>query len=177
MKTEYEIRVLEINEKEMRDKLEKLGAIKKGEFKQKRYVYDLVPKQEGKWIRLRTNGKITTLTYKNIISNTIDGTKEIELEVEDFDKANEFLEKIGFKNRSYQENRRIQYILDNVEIDIDSWPMIPTYMEIEGKSEEEILKVKKKLNIDEKKITMLNCIDIYKQIYKIDISKIKELKF
>lgn len=177
MKTEYEIRVLEINEKEMRDKLEKLGAIKKGEFKQKRYVYDLVPKQEGKWIRLRTNGEITTLTYKNIISNTIDGTKEIELEVEDFDKANEFLEKIGFKNRSYQENRRIQYILDNVEIDIDSWPMIPTYMEIEGKSEEEILKVKKKLNIDEKKITMLNCIDIYKQIYKIDISKIKELKF
>ena len=177
MKTEYEIRVLEINEKEMREKLEKLGAIKKGEFKQKRYVYDLVPKQEGKWIRLRTNGKITTLTYKNIISNTIDGTKEIELEVEDFDKENEFLEKIGFKNRSYQENRRIQYILDNVEIDIDSWPMIPTYMEIEGKSEEESLKVKKKLNIDEKKITMLNCIDIYKQIYKIDISKIKELKF
>lgn len=177
MKTEYEIRVLEINKEEIVNKLEKLGAIKKGEFKQKRYVYDLVPKQKGKWIRLRTNGKITTLTYKNIISNTIDGTKEIELEVEDFEKANEFLEKIGFKNRSYQENKRIQYVLDDVEIDIDSWPMIPTYLEIEGKSERDIMSIKNKLDMDENKVTTLNCNDIYKQIYKIDISKIKELKF
>lgn len=177
MKTEYEIRVLEINKKEIVNKLEKLGAIMKGNFKQKRYVYDLKPAENGKWIRLRTNGKVTTLTYKDIVSNTIDGTKEVEFEVEDFDKANEFLEKIGFINRSYQENERIQFILNNVEIDIDSWPMIPTYMEIEGKSEKEVLNMKRVLNIDESNVTTLNCDDIYRQIYKIDISKIKELKF
>lgn len=177
MKTEYEIRILEIDKEEIIKKLEKLGAIKNGEFKQKRYVYDLKPVEKGKWIRLRTNGKNTTLTYKDIVSNTIGGTKELEFEVEDFNKANEFLEKIGFKNRSYQENERIQYILRDIEIDIDSWPMIPTYMEIEGKSEDEIIKIKKILNIDETKVTTLNCDDIYKQIYKIDISKIKELKF
>ena len=158
-------------------KLEKLGATKKGKFEQKRYDYDLRPVEKGKWIRLRTNGKVVTLTYKDIVSNTIDGTKEVEFEVEDFNKANEFLEKIGFKNRSYQENERIQYVLNNVEIDIDSWPMIPTYMEIEGKSEEEIINMKKILDIDETKVTTLNCDDIYNQIYKIDISKIKELKF
>ena len=177
MKTEYEIRVLEINKEEIVNKLKKLGAIMKGNFKQKRYVYDLKPAENGKWIRLRTNGKVTTLTYKDIVSNTLDGTKEVEFEVEDFDKANEFLEKIGFINRSYQENERIQFILNNVEIDIDSWPMIPTYMEIEGKSEEEVLNMKKVLNIDESNVTTLNCDDIYRQIYKIDISKIKELKF
>ena len=88
-------------------------------------------------------------------------------EVEDFYKANEFLKKIGFENRSYQENERIQYILNDVEIDIDSWPMIPAYMEIEGKSEEAVLNMKKILNIDESKVTTLNCDDIYKQIYKI----------
>ena len=177
MKTEYEIRILDVNKEEMIKKLEKLGATLKGEFEQKRYVYDLKPVEKDKWIRLRTNGNVTTLTYKNIVSNTIDGTKEVEFEVEDFNKANEFLERIGFKNRSYQENERIQYILSNVEIDIDSWPMIPTYMEIEGKSEEEIINRKKVLDIDEIKVTTLNCDDIYKQIYKIDISKIKELKF
>ncbi len=177
MKTEYEIRILDVNKEEMIKKLEKLGATLKGEFEQKRYVYDLKPVEKDKWIRLRTNGNVTTLTYKNIVSNTIDGTKEVEFEVEDFNKANEFLERIGFKNRSYQENERIQYILSNVEIDIDSWPMIPTYMEIEGKSEEEIINMKKVLDIDEIKVTTLNCDDIYKQIYKIDISKIKELKF
>lgn len=177
MKTEYEIRILEINKEEMIKKLEELGAIKKGKFEQKRYVYDLRPVEKGKWIRLRTDGNCTTLTYKDIVSNTIDGTKEVEFEVKDFHKANEFLKKIGFENRSYQENERIQYILNDVEIDIDSWPMIPTYMEIEGKSEEEVLNMKKILNIDESKVTTLNCDDIYKQIYKIDISKIKELKF
>ena len=182
MKTEYEIRILDVNKEEMIKKLEKLGATLKGEFEQKRYVYDLKPVEKDKWIRLRTNGNVTTLTYKNIVSNTIDGTKEVEFEVEDFN--NTFRWKLGNlillkldKNRSYQENERIQYILSNVEIDIDSWPMIPTYMEIEGKSEEEIINMKKVLDIDEIKVTTLNCDDIYKQIYKIDISKIKELKF
>ena len=111
------------------------------------------------------------------MSNTISGTKEVEFEVEDFDKANEFLEKIGFENRSYQENERIQYTLNNVEIDIDSWPMIPTYMEIEGKSEEDVINMKRILEVNEIKVTTLNCDDIYKKIYGIDISNIKELKF
>ena len=177
MKTEYEIRILEIDKEEMIKKLQGLGAIRRGKFEQKRYVYDLRPVEKSKWIRLRTNGKTTTLTYKDIESNTIDGTKEVEFEVEDFNKANEFLERVGFKNRSYQENERIQYVLNNIEIDIDTWPMIPTYMEIEGISEKEVNNMKNLLNINENKVTTLNCDDIYKQIYGIDISKIKELKF
>ena len=177
MKTEYEIRILEVNKDEMMRKLEELGAEKIGEFEQKRYVYDLKPRENGKWIRLRTNGKMTTLTYKDIVSNTIDGTKELEFVVEDFNKANEFLERIGFKSRNYQENKRIQYVLNGVEIDIDSWPKIPTYMEIEGESEKQVLEMKKLLNVDENKVTTLNCDDIYRQIYKIDILEIKELKF
>lgn len=177
MKTEYEIRVLEINKEEIIKKLENLGAVKKGEFEQRRYVYDLKPIEKGKWIRLRTNGKKTTLTYKDIVSNTIDGTKELEIEVDDFDRTNEFLERIGFASRSYQENLRIQYILNGVEIDIDSWPLIPTYVEIEGSSEKEVIETQNLLNIDTTKLTTLNCDDIYRQIYGIDISKKKELKF
>lgn len=177
MKTEYEIRILEIDKKMIIKLLEGLGAIKKGEYNQKRYVYDLKPTQSGKWIRLRTNGNETTLTYKNVVDNTVDGTKELEFKVESFDIANEFLNKIGFKARSYQENKRIQYILDNVEIDIDTWPMIPTYLEIEANNEKEVYNMIKKLGLNNLKITLLNCDDIYKQIYNIDISKMKELKF
>lgn len=173
MKTEYEIRVLEINKEEIIKKLEELGAIRKGEYNQKRYVYDLRPAENGKWIRLRTNGKTTTITYKDIASNTIDGTKEVEIEVDDFDRTNEFLERIGFTNRGYQENTRIQYILNDVEIDIDSWPMIPTYMEIEGNSEKDVTEMIELLNIDKSKLTALNCDDIYKQIYGIDINSIE----
>lgn len=177
MKTEYEIRILEIDKEGIVKKLEDLGAVKRGEYAQKRYVYDLKPIQKNKWIRLRTNGIETTLTYKDIESNTIDGKKEVEFKVDSFEVANEFLNKIGFMLRSYQENKRIQFILDNVEIDIDTWPMIPTYLEIEGNSEEEVNNMVKKLDLGNLKITALNCNDIYRKIYNIDITKMKELRF
>ncbi|HOO68095.1 MAG TPA: CYTH domain-containing protein, partial [Bacilli bacterium] len=112
MDTEYEIRILEINKDEFIKKIVSLGAIHIGDFEQKRYVYDLIPEQESKWIRLRTNGKETTLTIKEIKSKTIDGTKELEIVVSDFEKTNSVLEQLGFKNKGYQENRRSEYILD-----------------------------------------------------------------
>jgi len=177
VKTEYELRVLEIEPKNIISRLEELGAYKIGDFEQKRYVYNLNPAQDGKWIRLRTNGRNTTLTYKDIVSNTIDGTKEIEVEVSDFEATNELLEKMGYFNKGYQENKRIQYELNNVEIDIDSWPLIPSYLEIEGQSEKEVTDMLKLLNFRGEKVTALNCSDIYKKIYGIDIDKIKILKF
>lgn len=36
-KTEYEVRVLEIDQEKLKEKLEKLGAIKQGDYNQKRY--------------------------------------------------------------------------------------------------------------------------------------------
>lgn len=177
MNTEYEIRVLDVEEDQMIDKLKKVGAKYVGSFNQKRYVYDMKPKKESQWLRLRTDGNITTLTYKNIVKDTIDGTKELEIEVSDFEKTNELLEIMGYVSKGYQENKRIKFELNNVEIDIDTWPMIPTYMELEGKNEEDILDVIKLLNLDKEKITALNCEDIYKKIYKINIDNIKELKF
>lgn len=177
MKTEYEIRVLEVDAEDMIKRIEKLGGKKVGEFNQRRYVYDLKPVQENKWIRLRTNETETTLTFKNIESNTMDGTKELEIKVDDFEKANEFLNILGYNARNYQENKRIRYILDGIEIDFDSWPMIPTYMEIEGPDEDSINKMINKLNISKDKITALNCNDIYKTIYNIDTATIKNLTF
>ena len=177
MKTEYELRVLEIDVDSIIKTLESLGATKVGEFFQKRYVYDLNPVQNGKWIRLRTNGIKTTLAYKDVVSNTIDGTKEVEIEVDNIENTNELLNRLGYNPRSYQENKRIQYILDDVEIDLDSWPMIPTYMEIEGKSKDAVNRMLEKLKIDKNKITALNCDDIYRDLYNIDISTIKNLKF
>ena len=177
MHTEYEVRVLEVNKEEIIKKLELLNAKKVGDWNQKRYVYDLKPKKEGEWIRLRTNGEIATLTYKNVYSNTIDGTKETEIIVSDFENTNQLLNNIGFIPRSYQENKRIQYILDDVEIDIDTWPMIPDYLEIEGNSVEKVEKMLKKLELDKCQITTLSPQDVYIETYGIDINNIKELKF
>lgn len=177
MSIEYEVRVLEIDDKLLIKKLENLGAKYVGTFDQKRYVFDTIPTQESKWIRLRTNGKNTTLTYKSVEKATIDGTQEIEVEVSDFEKTKELLAACGIKHRGYQENRRVQYILDDVEIDIDSWPMIPTYVEIEGKDENSVKEMLKKLDLEDGKVTALDVMSVYDQIYHIDMNKIKDLRF
>ena len=48
MKTEYEIRILEIDKEKIIEQLEKLGAVKKAEYSQGKYVYDLKPIQKEK---------------------------------------------------------------------------------------------------------------------------------
>ena len=161
MHTEYEVRILEIDHDEMVKKLEGLKALKKFSALQRRYVYDFIPVKESSWIRLRSNGKETTLTIKDIEAKTVDGTKELEIVVDDFDKTNLILEKLGYKNRGYQENKRTQYILDGVEIDLDKWPLIPEYMEIEGKDEESVYKTLEKLGIEKDKIVTLDVSSIY----------------
>lgn len=174
MKTEYEVRVLEINRDKMIETLESLGAQKIGDWRQKRYVYDIIPKDDNSWIRLRTNGIKTTLTFKTVKEKTIDGTKEAEVEVSDFEETNLILEQMGHHNRGFQENKRIQYILDDVEIDIDTWPNIPTYLEIEGKDKESVNKIIEKLEIDKNKISTLDVQSLY-EYYGYD--GIHDLKF
>jgi len=171
MNTEYEVRILEIDKNDFIKRLEQLGAKKEEDFFQRRYVYDFNPAIKGKWIRLRTNGRESTLTIKNIISSLIDGTKEIEIVVSDFDKCKYILNELG-----YQENKRTRYYLDGVEIDIDTWPKIPTYVEIEGNSEEEVMTLIRKLGYNEDEITTLDVDSIYKK-YGYSLDEIKELKF
>ena len=63
-----------------------------------------------------------------------------------------------------------------MEIDIDTWPMLPTYVEIEGKSEEEVMTVVKKMGYNENEVTTLDVESIYKK-YGYDVKKIDILKF
>ena len=175
MNTEYEVRILNINKEEVIKKLENLNASFEWDALQKRYVYDFNPKLNGKWIRLRTNGKKNTLTIKNLISSKIDGTKELEVEVDSFEKTNLILKELGYEPKGYQENRRIQYLLDGVEIDIDSWPLIPTYLEIEGSSEEEVYNTVKKLDFNLDDITTRDVEGIYID-YGYNLNEIYDLK-
>lgn len=177
MKTEYEVRMLNIDVKEMLKKAKEKGAIKIGQFHQKRYVYDFTPTQKGSWIRLRSNGKKTTLAIKEIKSLKIDGTKEIEIEVSDFEATNSILKKLGYNYRTYQENYRIELKIDDVILDFDKWPLIPPYLEIEGKRESDIKTVMEKLGINAKQITTLDVNSIYKEQYNINLDEIKSLCF
>ena len=174
MRTEIEARLLECDTEKILEKLKQNNATFVGDWLQLRYCYDFNPVKKNSWIRLRTNGIETTLTIKEIQSNKIDGTKESEIAVSDFFMTDEILNKLGYKARSKQENRRIRFVLDNVEIDIDFWPMIPAYVEFEANSENEIKAVCQKLDIDFESLTTLDVQSIYAN-YGLNINSLPEI--
>ena len=170
---EYEVRVLEINHEEMVKKLESMGAIKVKEGMQRRYVYDFNPIQKHKYVRVRTDGNKTTLSIKKVEKDTIDGTKELEIEVSDFEKTNEILKQLGYNPKGYQENKRTEYVLDDVYFDLDRWPLIPEFMEIEGKNSDEVLKMVDRLNISKYKVIESGAYEYY----GIDSTELENLSF
>lgn len=177
MKTEFEVRKLDISFDNAIKKLENIGAKQVGIFHQKRYVYDFNPAQKGRWIRLRSNGMVSTLTIKEIQTLKIDGTKELEIVVSDFNDTNEILRKLGYNPRTFQENFRIEYTLNGVNFDLDKWPMIPPYLEIEGPSENDVLKMVNTLGFDINDITTIDVDTLYNSKYDIQLDLIKNLHF
>lgn len=107
----------------------------------------------------------------------MDGTKELEIEVSDFEDANEVLNKLGYVSRTYQENFRIEYRLENVNFDLDKWPMIPSYLEIEGQTEEDVREALNSLNMDESDVTTMDIDTLYNRKYGICLDEIKNLRF
>ncbi len=176
MNIEYEVKILDINVDEIREKLKEIGAEYLWEKMQKRYVYDFNPVNPNKWIRLRQKWDKVELTIKEIIDDTITWTREIETSVGDFEVANSMLEELWYKAKAYQENKRISYKLDWVEIELDFWPKIPVYMEIEWKNEKEVEKIVNKLWYKISDTTSINTTKVYEK-YWINLAKIKDLRF
>lgn len=132
-----------------------------------------------KWIRLRKTNKKTTLTVKHILADnetSIQQMLETEMVVPSIKEANEFLQALGYSYKCYQEKRRISYIFKNHEIDIDTWPGLSTYMEIEGESQGDLEEILNLLGYSMKDTVSCTVDEIYKNI-GIDILNKRELKF
>ena len=63
-----------------------------------------------------------------------------------------------------------------MEIDIDTWPLLPTYVEIEGKSVSDVLNFLNLISYDESKKTTMDVESIYRR-YGIDINNYPVLTF
>ena len=152
MNTEIEVKFLDVNHDDIRKKLESIGAVCEKPMRlMRRVTFDSAEmKARNGWIRVRDEGDKVTLTYKQTDSYNIDGTKELETTVGDFDIAVGILEQGGIAKGSFQESKRESWRLGNVQIELDEWPWLKPYIEIEAPTEAEIHETTEKLGLDMK---------------------------
>jgi adenylate cyclase class 2 len=168
MKTEYEATFLDIHREDLTKNLKGLNAnLERPEYMQRRVTLEL-PKEKqdpNTWLRVRDEGDKVTLTLKSVDGKTITGQKEILVEVNDFGDTVALLESIGCERKSYQESRRELWRLGDVEIAIDTWPFLATYVELEGPSEEAVKEAADQLGFDYSTAIFDTVNGIYKQKY------------
>lgn len=139
---EIEVRFLEIDTEALKQRLATLGAEDHGENLLDEIIfYDIEetwPKLQ-KVVRIRKTKNGSTVAFKDHSQSGVDGAKEVEFTVDSFDMAQEFLSLLGFlRLKRHQQKKRHSFTLDGVTVDIDTWPQIPTFVELEGQSEENL---------------------------------------
>ena len=167
MNNEIEATFLEIDKDEIRGKLKAIGAeCVKPEVKMRRTVFDSGPHS---FARVRDEGDKIVMTYKNFEDeDSIMGVKEVNVVVDDYDEAVRFVAGCGLEQKAIQETLREVWKLGKTEIGIDTWPWLPTFIEIEGPSEAEVWSVAEKLGFN-KEEAMFGAVDkIYNRYYGVD---------
>ncbi len=168
MKNEIEAQFLDIDKDAIRAKLKEVGAtLVKPEVLMRRVVFYT---GEHSFARVRDEGDKIVMTYKNVSDDkSILGTKEVNVVVNSFDDAILFLKGCGLKIKAHQETRREVWVLGDVEISIDTWPWIPTFIEVEGPTEESVWDTAAKLGFDKSQAKFGSVDSTYQHYYGVDM--------
>jgi adenylate cyclase class 2 len=179
MDTEFEVKYYGIDKDNLRLKLKAVGAkLVAPERKMRRVIYDEMFHKEFKcdFVRVRDEGNKITMTAKtHAKEGRIQDAKETEIIIDNYDKAIEIFAAMGYTPDRYQETLRESWILDGCHIDIDTWPGLDTYCEIEGNSEADIKKVSDKLEFDWSKHFVSDAVSIYANVYQLSIEEVLKL--
>lgn len=150
MKNEIEAKFVNIDINTIRSKLQDVGAVLVQPMRDMQRVTIDTPdlKKKDAFVRIRNEGDKTTVTYKQFNSLSLDGVKEIEIKVDDFNTTVALFKEAGLVYGSLQESRRETWKLSDVEIVIDEWPWLNPYIEIEAPSEELVISTSEKLGFN-----------------------------
>ncbi|MFE4666624.1 class IV adenylate cyclase [Streptomyces sp. NPDC056716] len=164
MKHEYEAKFLAVDAPALQAKLTALGGVQAlPRTLLTRRIFENDSLDGGAWLRLRDEGNRSTLTLKQVTdSTTIDGTKEIETEVGDLHAMADILRRVGLTEVRYQENYREEWRLGEVAFDFDTWPGLPTFLEIEGPDEASVRQAAALLDLDYAEARFGSVDEIYK---------------
>lgn len=171
-----QLEIKSFNELFKLDKIELLNKLNNKLLNDSINEYGINP---NKWVRLRKNNDNIELTVKHIYkknNDDIQKVSEVEIQVSDFEEANLLLNSLGIFKRNFQEKIRYSYKYKTACIEIDIWPMLEPYIEIECDDEDLISDIVKKLGFSNKEIVSLNTEELYKRI-GVDVLSIDTLSF
>ena len=184
METEIEVKFCDVKPESIRAKLKKLGAsLVHKEILMKRETLDFPDNRLGKiggWARVRDEGEKITLSYKQLNDRTLHGTKEVSVDVSDFASASQVLQAVGLVVKSYQETKREKWFYNDCEVTIDTWPWVPTFVEIEGPTEEKVRKSTSDIGFDWKDALHGSVETVYQQHFDVteeEVCQWPEIKF
>ncbi|OGH68922.1 MAG: hypothetical protein A3J66_02150 [Candidatus Magasanikbacteria bacterium RIFCSPHIGHO2_02_FULL_47_14] len=134
---ETELKILDINPDTFVARLEALGAKKIATRKiiDKQFdtpAGDINKKKE--LLRLRKDDEQGFLAFKTnrVKTEHIQSCDEFEVAVSDIETAEKIIIGLGFIQTRYREKIRTSYLLDDVRVEIEKYPTIPYYIELEG---------------------------------------------
>lgn len=157
MAQEIETKVLDIDPVQIKEKLLSLNA---EQIQSVRLVVDWyrpkgITEGEDPWfLRIRSyNGTKHEVTWKakSTVSGIVRKHKEINFTIDEPEKLADLFEELDLESYAHQEKDRVSFTLKDCQFDIDQYPNMPAYMEIEGPSEESVNEAIKLLGLENNK--------------------------
>ena len=144
MANEIETKVLDVDAELLLKKFTDLGTKK---ILETRLIVDWyrikgIKEGEDPWfLRIRSNSEgVHEVTWKakSDILGTARKHKEINFNIVDLEKLADLFEELGLEKYAHQEKDRKSFVFKDWQFDLDQYPKMPAYLEIEGNSEEHV---------------------------------------
>ena len=168
---EIEAKFLDINRTAIEKKLAGIGAKKLGDFLYRSIAFDFPGfplDAKAAWVRLRDEGDQVMLAYKQRLgaeshdgSTSDTGMQEIEVKVSDYEKTQLFLQSLGLIVKFAQEKKRTRWLLGDIQFDLDEWPRLAPYLEIESSSWDKVDEGARLLGLDPASKKLFSTTQVY----------------
>lgn len=167
---EVEVKILEINPGNIKSRLRRIGARKLFDGSIHALYFDFNSRKlkgRGQVLRLRRKGDTIELAFKQKLrKKAIRIMDEFETHVEDWAGTQKVLKGLGFKVIKEVRKHRISYGLGTNRFEIDKYPGIPPFLEIESRTVKSLKSMVKRLGFRMRDANAWNTFDVlrhYKQ--------------
>lgn len=174
MAHEIETKVLDIDVKAILKKLALLGAKKISKTRLAVTWYRLKGVKEGEdpwFLRIRSNSEgVNEVTWKakSDILGKARKHKEINFKIAEPERLSDLLEELGLEKYAFQEKDRVSFALKDWRFDLDQYPKMPAFLEIEGKSEKHVKEAMKLLGLEKNRTWAEGERLLIQKIYNLD---------